>query len=267
MASPRPPASTILLLDEHFVVVDKPSGLPSARDRWDAERLTVIDRAAELVAEATGAPARARSVHRIDRQTSGVILVALTAVAGRELSRQFRDREVEKRYLALVAGAPPAPAGTIDVRLDADPQREGTMRAVRKRGKAAVTEWRERERFRGFALVEARPRTGRTHQIRVHLAHAGMPLAIDPIYGGARTGIFLSEIKRRYVPNRTGIERPLIDRLTLHAEALVFRHPATGERVEVVAPLPRDLATTLRQLRRHAAVRPATTLDPPEGPG
>jgi len=253
MAS-REPGTTILHLDEHFVAVAKPSGLLTSRDRWDPERLTVIDRAAELVEAAIGEPVKARSVHRLDRGTSGIVLVGLTALGGRSLSSQFRDREVEKRYLALIAGAPPGAEGTIDVRIDSDSGREGAMRAVKKRGKTAMTAWREVERFRGFALVEARPKTVRTHQIRVHFAHAGMPLAVDDLYGGERTAIYLSEFKRRYVPNRSGKERPLIGRLTLHAESLAFRHPETDERIEISAPLPRDFETTLKQMRKHAAV-------------
>jgi len=250
----REPGTTILHLDEHFVAVAKPPGLLTSRDRWDPELLTVIDRAAELVQAELGEPVKARSVHRLDRETSGIMLVGLTPLGGRALSSQFRDREVEKRYLALIAGAPPGTEGTIDARIDTDSNREGTMRVVKKRGKVATTDWRELERFRGYALVEARPRTGRTHQIRVHFAHAGMPLAVDRLYGGERTGVHLSEFKRRYVPNRTGKERPLIGRLTLHAESLAFRHPVTEERIEISAPLPRDFETTLKQLRKHAAV-------------
>jgi len=250
----RAPGVSILKSDDHLVVVDKAAGVPSVRERWDTETKTVLDLAQAQIEKGADGPVKLRTVHRLDKDTSGVILLARTAEAGRSLSGQFRDRTVEKTYLALIAGAPYEPEGVIEARIDQDPKRPGAMRIVKHRGKAARTAWASDERFRGFALLRVTPATGRTHQIRVHLAHAGMPLAIDPLYGGERTGIFLSELKRRYKPSRKHEERPLIGRLTLHAWRLTFDHPVSGDRVTVEAPLPKDLSLVLRDLRRFQAI-------------
>jgi RluA family pseudouridine synthase len=246
---------TILHRDGHLLAIDKPAGLASTRDRWDPETPSVVDVVREQLERETGEAWPLRTVHRIDKDTSGVLLLARTSAAGRSLGRQFRTREVEKRYLALVAGAPREPEGVVDARLDHDPRRPGAMRVVKHRGKVSVTRWETVERYRGFALLLVRPETGRTHQIRVHLAHAGMPLAIDPLYGGARERILLSELKRGYVPSGRKPEAPLIARLTLHASRIGFAHPATGERIEVEAPLPKDLRLVLRDLERYQALK------------
>jgi RluA family pseudouridine synthase len=250
----KPPALAILHADEHLVAVDKPNGVPSVRERWDAEAPTALDRAQAILEREADGEIRLRTVHRLDKDTSGVLLLARTPEAGRELSRQFRRHEVEKTYLALIGGAAFEAEGVIEARIDRDPRRPGAMRVVKRRGKTATTRWAREESFRGFALLRVTPETGRTHQIRVHLAHAGMPLAIDPLYGGERESIRLSELKRRYKPSGRKPESPLIERLTLHAASLRFAHPATGEPTTVEAPLPKDFRLALRDLRRFASV-------------
>lgn len=252
----RAPDVTILYRDDHLVVVDKPAGMPSVRERWAVDKPTVIDRAAALLEAEEKREVELRTVHRLDKDTSGILLIARTADAGRALSGQFKDRLVSKTYLALIAGAPLEPEGVIEGLIDQDPRRVGTMRVVKHRGKPAVTRYETEERFRGFALLRIRPKTGRTHQIRVHLAHAGMPLAIDPLYGGTRRGILLSELKRNYHPSKKREEVPLIGRLTLHASRLAFAHPLTGESMEFEAPLPKDFELILRDLRRYQSLSP-----------
>ena len=241
-----PPA--ILYEDDHLLIVDKPTGLSTVPGRSGPESLMVILRESEL-------PGRdeLRLVHRLDKGTSGVLIVARTLDAQRILTEQFSQGQVRKQYLALVAGHPFEPTGTIEAPIGVRKDGSGLVRIDERHGKPSVTDWEQLETFRGgFALLACRPRTGRTHQIRVHLAFEQMPLAVDPDYGGG-THIKLSDFKTGYRPNRRRPEATLLDRLSLHAETIEFTHPATGELVTFRAELPRDLAVTLRQLRKYAS--------------
>jgi 23S rRNA pseudouridine1911/1915/1917 synthase len=166
-------------------------------------------------------------VHRLDRDTSGVILVAKNDAAHRSLARQLKDRTVEKTYVALVEGTPKPAEGVIDAPIGRDPRRRERMSVIAG-AREAVTAYRVIDRFAGYALVEARPRTGRTHQIRVHLAAIGHPIAGDRVYG-----------------KRT----PLVERQFLHALRIAFDHPRSGERVTLEAPIAPDLEEALRKLR------------------
>lgn len=163
------------------------------------------------------------------------------------MSEQFQKRKVTKKYLALVAGQPAAESGIIDQRIAASGQ-AGRYR-VDPSGKRAITRWRVLERYSQFCLLECRPITGRTHQIRVHLQHLGLPLAVDEVYGGG-AALLLSQFKPHYKPSSRKAESPLIERLTLHAHTLRFRHPGTQEEMLVEAPLPADLRRALTQLRK-----------------
>lgn len=233
---------TILHLDAQLLVVDKPAGLLSvpgrARDPCVEELLRdngVLAAGDEL-----------RTVHRLDRDASGVLAFARALDAQRALTAQFESHTVEKIYLALVRGCPGS-EGRVDAPIAAD---RGASRArIHPDGKPSVTQYRVLESFAGFALLECRPLTGRLHQIRLHLSSIGCPLAVDPLYGGA-TALHLSAIKPGYRPSRRHEERPLIDRLTLHARRLVLDHPATGQRSAFESPLPKDLRATLNQLRK-----------------
>jgi RluA family pseudouridine synthase len=230
-----------------FAAVAKPPGLAVAAERNKGSETPLLDAIARALAVD-----KVMVVHRLDRETSGVLLVATEAEAHRALSIAFQKRQVEKTYLALVRGAPHESEGEVDAPLEPDPGRAGKMRVARAGdGKRALTRWSVRARFRGFTLLEVRPETGRMHQIRVHLQRAGLPLAVDPAYGGA-AGIFLSELKRGYKPSRDREEPPVIGRVTLHAERLSFADPAGGARVEVRAEPPADLRRALDLLERHA---------------
>jgi len=187
-------------------------------------------------------------VHRLDRETSGVIVFGLTADAHREMSRVFENRGVQKTYLALVLGEVKAEQGTIDHAIRENKSRPGTAE-IHQSGKASLTEFSVIERFRGHSLVEAKPHTGRLHQIRIHLARIGHPLAIDEKYGGGRA-IYLSTIKRGYRPKPDQDERPLMSRLTLHASGITFPHPTTGAMMSINAPLPKDFRSVLNHLRK-----------------
>lgn len=197
---------------------------------------------------------RVRVVHRLDKDTSGVLLFAKHAAAQRHLSHQFQNNTIEKQYLALVVGRPAQPEGEIDAPLDRHPTDPTRMTIVKHGGRPARTAWKLEQAFRGYALLRVFPQTGKTHQIRVHLKHAGLPLAVDPLYNrprpGAEAALMLSDFKRGYRPPGHGhAERPLIARLTLHAHRLTFDAPAGGT-ISLEAPLPKDLRATLAQLAR-----------------
>ncbi len=188
-------------------------------------------------------------VHRLDRETSGAICFAKTDEAHRILSQQFENREVEKIYLALVDGCPQPASGVIDKPIAHSVSQPGKM-VVNAKGKPAITEYRVVETFKAFSLVEADIKTGRTHQVRVHLQSIGHPLAIDAVYG-KRAFIMLSEIKRQaYRLGKNEEERPLMSRHTLHALQLRLEHPITNQPIDVEAPLPKDFKALLQQLRK-----------------
>ncbi len=226
--SPAPAArldrGRLLLADEALVAVDKPPFVAS-QPTLTTDRGVLPD----LVAELVGAPVTV--VHRLDRETSGVCVLARTREAAAALAEEFRAGTPEKTYLALTVRPPRPPGGRIDAPLAADPLRRG-RRAVDPRGDAAATRYRTLAVGpAGAALVECRPETGRTHQIRVHLAHLGAPLLGDARYGGPRRVLETS-----------------VPRTMLHAARLVVRHPTTGARVALAAPLPDDFAAVARAL-------------------
>jgi len=240
---PRPITIPLLYLDADILVVDKPPGVLSAPGRGDHPCVPALLRNRPELADN---PAL-RIVHRLDRDASGVQLYARTLTAQRELVRQFAQREVEKVYLALVTGYVAAD-GEIDLGLVFDKSRN-RVRTTATGGKPALTRYQIMQRVAGHTLLECRPLTGRLHQIRAHLSAIGHPLAVDPDYGGGQA-VLLSNYKATYKLNRRGVERPLIDRLTLHAARLRFRHPTTGAEIVVESPLPKDLRVTLTQLAR-----------------
>jgi 23S rRNA pseudouridine1911/1915/1917 synthase len=239
----------ILYRDANLVAVFKPAGLATIPGRGESD--SVLERLGrELNLPSSGdADPRVRVVHRLDKETSGVLLFTLNRAAQQHVSHQFQNNTVEKEYLALVRGRPAEKQGVVDAPLAPHPTSAKRMAVVKRGGRPARTEWRVEEAFRGFTLIRCFPRTGKTHQIRVHLAHINMPLAIDPLYGSAQP-ILLSQFKRDYRPTRGEPERPLIARLTLHAEKLRVRN-LDDQPVEIVAPPPKDLRATVNQLRRH----------------
>jgi 23S rRNA pseudouridine1911/1915/1917 synthase len=234
---------TVLHLDADLVVVDKPAGVPAAGG--GSKETTLIDLLAELPELADEGPVRV--VHRLDKDASGVIAYARTLPAQQQLVRQFMDRAVEKVYIAIVSGYV-TQDGEIDLPLAFDP-RVGRGRVSTSRGKPALTRYRVIQRLAGNTLLECRPLTGRTHQIRIHLSAIEHPLTIDPLYGGGRE-VLLSAHKPGYQPSQRRAERPLIDRLTLHAAQLTFDHPTRSERMTLSAPLAKDMRITIDQLAR-----------------
>lgn len=222
------PAIVVLVEDDAILAVAKPAGLV-VHPAYRHPDGTLTD-AVFTYAEMRGAP-RPWLLHRLDRETSGVVLFARTESARRMLVRQLERRQIVKRYLAIVCGSPSASSGMIDAPLCRDP---GDRRQVivSPAGKSAVTRYEVLASHGEFALVLAEPLTGRTHQIRTHLASVGAPLAGDAIYGGATAASSLAHIERTQ----------------LHAWELRFAHPATGAILTVRAPLANDMRAAIAEL-------------------
>ncbi len=234
----------ILYEDDALLGLNKPAGLPVIPERWHADWPCLKSVAAEQQG------ARIWVVHRLDAGTSGAVLFAKTAEAHRDLCEQFTQRRVEKIYLAIVQGEVAAEEQMIQIPLAPHPKKPG-MTIVQERGKTASTMIRVVERFHHFTLLEARPHTGRQHQIRVHLQALGHPLVVDPLY--ARTeAFFLSAIKANYRVGQEASEQPLLRRLALHACSLHFTHPLRREQLTLHAPLPKDFNAVLKSLRKYA---------------
>jgi len=234
----------ILYQDDRIVAFDKSSGVATIPERF--VRGVSLK---EIAEEKLG---RLWTVHRIDKETSGVVVFGRDAAAHKSLNDQFESRRTTKLYAAILEGEPGEEEMTIDIPLISDPSHPGRMKPS-ARGKESTTVLRVRERFRGYTYVEAQPLTGRQHQIRVHCKAVGLPLAVDALYGN-RSVLLLSELKRKF-RDYGREERPLIDRLTLHAESLTVTHPGTGEPITFHAELPRDLRAVLTQLRKNRAIR------------
>lgn len=232
----------ILFEDEDYVIINKPAGLLTLPDRFNPSL-------PNLYSILKSKYEKIWTIHRLDADTSGVIVFAKNQKAHRNLSIKFEKREVKKIYLAIVNGALESQNGSINLPLAERKDQKGTMKVYRYKGKKAITNYKVLEKFRNFSLVEIELMTGRMHQIRVHFQAIGHPLVVDPIYGG-REAFFLSEIKSRYIHKEEQEERPLIDRLTLHAKSIEFEHYRTGEILIVEAPLPKDFRALLNQLRK-----------------
>lgn len=228
--------------DARLLVVNKPPGLVVHPGAGTASG-TLVNALLQHVGDLSGIGGVLRPgiVHRLDKGTSGLMVVAKDDETHRALVRQFASRKVEKEYLALVLGVPRARKGEIDSPIGRHPVHRKKMAAGAPRGRDARTSWEREEALDGAALLRVRIHTGRTHQIRVHLASLGHPVAGDATYGGTRTPSSRRAEARRILQS---LERP-----ALHAARLAFDHPASGERVDLEAPLPQDLTAVLDRLR------------------
>ena len=253
--------------DDDLAVIDKPPGMVvhPGRGNWSGTLTSAISFRFNELSQA-GGPTRPGIVHRLDRDTSGLIVVAKNDAAHLALTRQFESRTVEKRYFAIVHPAPDRDRDLIDEPIGPHPYQREKM-AIRRnhaQSREAVTFYETVERFGGVAIVHAHPKTGRTHQIRLHLTHIGSPILCDKLYGG-RSRITARELVAlcgRDAQAQFGVDDPpaddvLLDRQALHAQALSFLHPSNERRLSFEADLPADLARCVELLRRKAAQRRA----------
>lgn len=234
----------VLYEDDDIVAIDKPPGMVvhPAKGHWSGTLTAALAfRFKEL--SMIGGMHRPGIVHRLDRDTSGVILVAKSDRAHMQLTRQFEKRTVQKQYLAIVSPAPDRDADLIEQPIGVHPyQRDKMMiRAEHSTSRTASTYYEVRQRFSGFALVDVFPRTGRTHQIRVHLAHIGSPILCDRLYSGR------ARISRGMLLH-SGDEEIVLTRQALHASAIELKHPTTHLPLRIEAPLPADLQQVLALL-------------------
>lgn len=241
-------AYTVIYSDEEIVVLNKQSGILIAADRYnpDAPRLDML---------AQKEFGRLFAVHRIDKDTSGIIVYARTAQAHKNLSEQFEKRLVHKTYHALVYGHPLWQNLHVDLALQPDGDARHRTVVSKKNGKPSVTDFTNLGSCGPYTWIIAEPKTGRTHQIRAHLAANGFSIVCDPLYGGNQKPVRLSEIKRKWNGDETE-ERPLLNRLALHAYKIEFTHPLTGEPVSFCAPYPKDLEAVRKQFGKLFDVNP-----------
>lgn len=233
---------SVIYSDDDFVVLNKRSGILIAADRYnpDAPRLDV------LAEQEFG---KIYAVHRIDKDTSGLIIYARNLEAQRALSMQFEKRQVHKTYHALVYGHPLWQTLHVDLALKPDGDVRHRTVVDKRFGKPSVTDFRLIGVCGQFSWIEAKPLTGRTHQIRVHLAANGLSIVCDPLYSGNQKPLRLSEIKKNWHGDEEE-ERPLLKRLALHAYKIELAHPKTGETVSFTADYPKDMDATRKQLSK-----------------
>lgn len=232
----------IILETSDFVVISKPSGLLTIPDRHDNELPSLQTQLRRKYGEIF-------TVHRLDRDTSGIILFARTEAAHKYYSQLFESRDVRKFYLGLVNGQLIPAKGSVDQPIMEHPVTKGSY-VVNRKGKASLTDYEVLEEFGLYSLVQLQIHTGRTHQIRVHMKHLGHPIVVDELYGNARP-VLLSAIKKKFkLGKHTEEEKPLLNRLALHAFRLEFRDQA-GQQHTLEAPLPKDISAVVNQLRKH----------------
>lgn len=269
---PLPP---IIFEDDTLVAFDKPAGLPVAPERGRKGAETLV----ALVQAKYGAGVA--NVHRLDADTSGVLVCAKTKPALDFLSGQFQSKTADQTYLALVALLPPeravkdvaalrsAPEGlpdtfSVDLALRDDEREPGRIRVGKGReSREALTEFRVLERFGSWLWLECRPRSGRAHQVRVHLAALGAPVLNDAFYGDPELKLLLSDLKRGYKGRDE--EKPLLTRLALHASELTLKHPVTRAPITLQAPLPHEFEIALKYLRKFGRGGRARSVTGPVG--
>ncbi len=227
--------SWILYQDDNYLVVNKPPYVPSLHERGKFTSVPLIELAREFNPDAT-------LCHRLDRETSGAVIIALNAEAYRHMSIQFEDRQVEKIYHAVVEGQVRFEDHLVDLPINSD--HPGRVRIDKKAGKPSATFFKTIALFRHFSLLECQPVTGRLHQIRVHLESQNTHIISDELYGGKIH--LLSEIKRKH----KGEDSPVMKRFALHAAFIAFRKP-DGEVVGIEAPYPKDFEVLLKILNKY----------------
>lgn len=225
-----------------LMAINKPPGLLSIPDRYDQ----TLPCAYSLLKENQE---NLFVVHRLDKDTSGILLFAKDAVTHQSLSRLFEHHDMVKIYQCLTESCPAEAEGTIDQGIAHDPAHPGRMK-IHPKGKSCITQYKILQRFRHFGYLEVRPKTGRTHQIRVHMAFIGFPLVCDPLYG-IRKELGIQDIKRKKIRQSTEESHNLLQRTALHASELHFE--LNGELFTLQAPVPKDFKATLQQIQKWDA--------------
>lgn len=231
-------ADHVVYQDENFIAINKPSGV-----------LTIPDRMGNVSLKdyLLGAFSEIFTVHRLDRDTSGIVVFAKNETSHKQLSQLFEGRDVEKYYQGLVLGKLVEDKGTIDAAIMEHPVTKGLM-VTNKKGKPSQTDYEVLENFRFFSWLQFQIHTGRTHQIRVHMKHIGHPIVCDELYGDGKP-IFLSSLKKKFKLSKDEEqERPILSRLALHSYRLKFK--LNSQEFELEAPLPKDLRACLQQLKK-----------------
>lgn len=230
----------IVFEDDDMVAINKPAGLLTITDRAAHEqslKQMLVDKYGQIF-----------TVHRLDKETSGLVVFAKNEAMHRHLSMQFEHRETRKIYNGFVLGVPADKEGVVNEPISEHPTKKGQMVVYRK-GKESITEYKVLDSFRFFSWMEFHILTGRTHQIRVHMKHIGHPIACDPLYGDGKP-VFISMFKHRYKLSKSEEEeRPLLNRLALHSSELSFKG-LKGNVYELQAPVPKDLKALLNQLNK-----------------
>jgi len=229
----------ILLDNEWFVVINKPSGMLSIPDRIQSEVSLK-----EILIELYGS---IFTVHRLDKDTSGIIVFAKDEASHKQLSQLFEGRDLKKIYLGMVSGTLFSNSGTIDVPIMEHPAKNGSM-ITHVKGKPSITDYEVVESFGIFSWLQFQIHTGRTHQIRVHAKHLGNSIVCDSLYGDGKP-VYISSIKKKYhLAKKEEEERPMLARLGLHSYQLAFTFNNTEYQLE--APIPKDISALLQQLRK-----------------
>lgn len=232
-------ADILIYEDEDIIALNKPAGLLSIAGREAKE-----DSLKTILREKNG---DIFTVHRLDRDTSGIIVFARNAAAHRHFSLQFQERQTVKIYLGLLIGSLPKKEGTVDAPIAENKWKPGTM-LIHKRGKPAITDYKVLQDFGLYTYTQFRIHTGRTHQIRVHAKEISHPLACDALYGDGKP-VLLSSFKHKFKLSKDADEKPLLDRLALHAFQLQLKD-MHGNLLKLEAPLHKDFTATLQQLQK-----------------
>ncbi len=230
--------------DIDYLIVNKPAGVSTIPDRVDKEQLNLFDILKSSYKELY-------IVHRIDKDTTGVVGFAKNEQAHIELSKMFEERNVEKIYLAIVYGKFPIQQGKIELPISENKNNPTKVKIDFKNGKLSITEYKVIQTFKNYTFLEVHPLTGRRHQIRIHLSTIGHPIVADKLYS-SKDAFYLSEIKKDYKNKYK--ESPIISRCALHSYKLKFLHFRTNKHVEITAPLPKDFELLLKHLRKYNLV-------------
>jgi 23S rRNA pseudouridine955/2504/2580 synthase/23S rRNA pseudouridine1911/1915/1917 synthase len=234
-------SDNVILDTPDLIAINKPSGLLSIPDR-EGKDISLK----KLLIEKYG---NIFTVHRLDKDTSGLIVFAKNEITHKHLSQQFEERQTEKIYVGLVVGSLAEKKGSINTLISEHPVKRGLM-TVYKKGKESLTDYEVLEDFKIFSWVQFQIHTGRTHQIRVHAKYIGHPVLCDELYGDGKP-VLLSSLKHKFKLSKNELEeRPILNRLALHALSLQFMN-VNGVKIKLEAPVPKDLKALLQQLRKR----------------